>query len=155
MEPATTAIRPRPLLDRMEVINLPGYIQEEKLQIGRRFLLPKQLETHGVGRSQVTITTRALREIIEGYAREPGVRGPENHIKKMIRKSVKRIVEEGAKKIRIDRPDVAALLGKRVFSDQDFHKKPEPDVNGARDSDRALLLRSSGSDTATCSRDVS
>ncbi|MDP6629792.1 MAG: endopeptidase La [Kiritimatiellia bacterium] len=115
---------PRALLDRMEIIKLSGYILEEKLQIARRYLLPKQLKAHGVTRSQLTITSRGLRKIIDGYAREPGVRGVENHIKRIIRKSVKRIVEGHNDKIKIDAADIEPLLGKPVFKDDDFFKNP-------------------------------
>jgi len=115
---------PRPLIDRMEIIKLSGYILEEKLQIARRYLLPKQLKAHGVNRSQLTITSRGLRKIIDGYAREPGVRGVENHIKRIVRKSVKRIVEGHKEKIKIDAADVEPLLGKPVFRDDDFFKSP-------------------------------
>jgi ATP-dependent Lon protease len=119
---------PRPLLDRMEVITLAGYILEEKLQIARRYLVPKQLDAHGVKRSQVSITSRALREMISGYAREPGVRGLENHVKKIIRKSVKRIVEKEIETVKIDAADVPDLLGKRVFTDDLYEKRLRPGV---------------------------
>jgi len=119
---------PRPLLDRMEVIKLAGYILQEKLQIAKRYLVPKQLEAHGLKKGQLTITSRALREIIDGYAREPGVRGVEKHIKKIARKTVKRIVEGEAKTVKVDAPDVAELLGKRLFTDEALYKKPRPGV---------------------------
>jgi ATP-dependent Lon protease len=115
---------PRPLLDRMEIITLSGYILEEKLQIARRYLLPKQLKAHGAKSAQLNITLRGLRRIVDGYAREPGVRGLEKHIKRIIRKSVKRIVEGHEEKIVIDTPDVEPLLGKPVFTDDDFFKNP-------------------------------
>lgn len=106
---------PRPLLDRMEVIKLAGYILEEKQEIAKRFLIPKQLEASGVTDSSVRITDRALREIIDGYAREPGVRGLENLIKKIIRKSVKRIVEKKAEKVVVDKKGLPDLIGNRIF----------------------------------------
>ena len=119
---------PRPLLDRMEVIRLAGYILDEKLQIARRYLVPKQLAAHGLKRSQLTMTARALREIIDGYAREPGVRGLENHIKKIFRRSVKQLVEGRAERFKIDAPDVAELLGKRLFTDEAASAEPIPGV---------------------------
>ena len=119
---------PRPLLDRMEVIKLAGYILQEKMEIAKRFLLPRQLKAHGVTRSQVFITARALREIIQGYAREPGVRGVEKHIRKIIRKAVKRIVEGETTQIKIDAKDVEGLLGKRTFTDENYYKRPVPGV---------------------------
>lgn len=119
---------PRPLLDRMEVIKLSGYILEEKLQIARRYLLPKQLKTHGVKRRQFTITAQGLRRIIDGYAREPGVRGVEKHIKRIVRKSVKRMVEGHTDKIKVDAPNVEPLLGKPVFRDDDAFRNPSVGV---------------------------
>jgi len=120
---------PRPLLDRMEIIKLAGYILQEKLEIARRYLIPKQLKAHGLTRRQVTITARALREIIDGYAREPGVRGLENHIKKIMRKSSKRIVDKSTERMRVDQPsDVTDLLGKRIFTDEIYYKQSVPGV---------------------------
>ncbi len=119
---------PRPLLDRMEVIKLAGYILQEKLQIAKKFLIPKQLSAHGVKENQVAITDDALQEIIDGYAREAGVRSLENHIKKIIRKSVKKIVEKKACRFIIDRGEVAALLGKKIFTDDNYYRKPRVGV---------------------------
>ncbi len=119
---------PRPLLDRMEVIKLAGYILQEKLEIAKRFLIPRQLERHGLKRSQVTITVRALREIIDGYAREPGVRGLENHLKKIMRKIAKRIVAGEATKIKVDVGDVEEYIGQRIFRDENYYKIPRPGV---------------------------
>ncbi|MBN1557177.1 MAG: endopeptidase La [Lentisphaerae bacterium] len=122
---------PWALLDRMEVIKLAGYIMQEKLQIARRHLVPRQLREHGVDRKRILLTSAALREIIEGYAREPGVRGLENHIKKVVRKTVKQLVEAGdpaPERVRIEPADIADLLGKRVFSDEPFLKKARPGV---------------------------
>jgi ATP-dependent Lon protease len=119
---------PRPLLDRMEVIKLSGYILEEKMEIARRHLIPKQLAGHGVKKDQITITTPALHEVIDGYAREPGVRSLENHIKAIIRKSVKKIVEKKARRFRIGVKDIPKLLGRRQFTEDNYSKKPIPGV---------------------------
>ncbi len=119
---------PRPLLDRMEIIKLPGYIMEEKLEIARKYLVPKQLKEHGIDRSRLLITSRALREIIDGYAREPGVRGVEKHIRRIIRKSVRKMVEGEDGKLRVDRKDVPELLGRRIFHDDALYKRPVPGV---------------------------
>ncbi len=115
---------PRALLDRMEIIKLPGYIIREKLEIAKRYLLPKQLKAHGTSRRQVLITVRALREIADGYAREPGVRGLENHIKKIIRKAVKTIVSGESDRVRVDADEVVEFLGKRTFTDDDPYGVP-------------------------------
>lgn len=115
---------PRPLLDRMEVMRLSGYILEEKLQIAKRYLIPKQIKAGGLKKKQITITNRALREMIDGYAREPGVRGVENHIKKICRKCAKQSVIKKTRHITVDVDDLHDLLGKRIFSDEDPFKKP-------------------------------
>ena len=86
---------PRPLLDRMEVIQISGYILEEKLEIARRHLIAKQLSEHGLSAGQVVIPKKVLRAIIDGWAREAGVRSLENNIKKILRKAARQIVEDG------------------------------------------------------------
>jgi ATP-dependent Lon protease len=134
---------PRPLLDRMEIIKLAGYILQEKLQIARRFLVPKQLKAHGVNRSQLKITARALRDVIDGYAREPGVRGLEKHIKKMVRKTVRQWVAGEATTVKIDAADVTPLLGKRMFVDDHIYRRPPVGVV------TGLAWTSLGGDTLT------
>jgi ATP-dependent Lon protease len=119
---------PRPLLDRMEIIKLSGYILEEKLQIARKYLIPKQIKASGLKPGQLTITNRALREIIDGYAREPGVRGVENNIKRICRKSARQIVSRKKKKLTVDKKDLPALIGNRIFMDEDPFKKPRAGV---------------------------
>jgi ATP-dependent Lon protease len=119
---------PRPLLDRMEVITLSGYILEEKMQIAKKFLVPKQLKQNGLTEAQLAITPKAITEIIDGYAREPGVRGLENQIKKVVRKSVKRLIEKKEGAIKVDARDIPDLIGKRLFSDEDPFKVPKAGV---------------------------
>ncbi|MCP4358599.1 MAG: endopeptidase La, partial [Chloroflexi bacterium] len=119
---------PRPLLDRMEVISLSGYILQEKLQIARRFLLPKQLDFHGLTDDQVIIPDDVLRAIINGYAREAGVRGLENNIKKILRKSAKTIVQEEVEEVEIKQDALRNLLGRRVFSEERVYKAPRVGV---------------------------
>lgn len=109
---------PRPLLDRMEIIKLAGYIQQEKLQIARRYLVPKQLKENGLKRSQISLTSPTIRAIIEGYAREPGVRTLEKHIGKIMRKCAKRFVEGEKDKISVKPTEVRELLGKKLFMDE-------------------------------------
>jgi ATP-dependent Lon protease len=115
---------PRALLDRMEVIKLAGYIMQEKMEIATRHLIPKQLAAHGVTKEQVDISSDALREVIEGYSREPGVRGMENHLKTIIRKSVKQIVEKKRTRFHIGVKDIRKLLGRRQFTEENYRKKP-------------------------------
>ncbi len=119
---------PRALLDRMEVIRLAGYIMEEKLEIARRYLIPRQLKEHGIYKAQFTLTKRALRGVINNYAREPGVRNLEKHIKKMMRISARKLLADPKQKIRIDAMDVEPLLGKPQFRDEDMYAKPLPGV---------------------------
>lgn len=114
---------PGPLLDRMELIRLAGYILEEKLEIARRHLIPKQLKAHGLDRKRVKFPKVVLRDMIDGYSREAGVRGLENNIKKILRKSVKRIVQDNVTTIKIQKEDLPEFLGKRVFSADKAFKK--------------------------------
>lgn len=119
---------PGPLVDRMEVIQLPGYIQAEKVEIARRHLIPKQLRLHGLTKSQVTIPKPVINAIVDGYAREAGVRGLENRIKKILRKVAKQFVADPDKSIRIKKADLPGMLGKRVFSDEKIFSKPRVGV---------------------------
>ncbi|MFD2116498.1 endopeptidase La [Paenibacillus yanchengensis] len=84
---------PRPLLDRMEVLHIPGYTELEKLEIGQRFLLPKQLEEHGLQPNQLQVTQTVLMQIIRDYTRESGVRNLEQQIAAVCRKAAKKIVQ--------------------------------------------------------------
>ncbi|MBN2198845.1 MAG: endopeptidase La [Candidatus Aminicenantes bacterium] len=86
---------PRPLVDRMEIIRLPGYTEEEKLQIALRFLWPKQLKAHGLKDVNLKISEKAFRKIIQEYTREAGVRSLEREITTLCRKTVKRVVAKG------------------------------------------------------------
>lgn len=119
---------PGPLIDRMEVIRLPGYIQAEKVEIAKRHLIPKQLQLHGLTKSQVSIPKPVINAIVDGYAREAGVRGLENRIKKILRKVAKEFVADPDKKIRIKKADLPEMLGKRVFSDEKIFSKPRVGV---------------------------
>ncbi len=115
---------PAPLIDRMEAIELPGYILEEKVEIARRHLIPKQLEAHGLTSKQITLSKGLIGAIVDGYAREAGVRGLENSIKKILRKSVNKIIENPEQNIRIHKDELKDLLGKRHFSEEQAFRKP-------------------------------
>ncbi len=106
---------PAPLLDRMEVIRLSGYILKEKVEIARRYLVPKALQSHGLQKGQVSIRRDALEAIIDSYAREAGVRGLENRIKKIMRRAALEFATGHAEKITIGRRDLEKFLGKPVF----------------------------------------
>jgi ATP-dependent Lon protease len=119
---------PSPLMDRMELIQLPGYILEEKVEIARRHLIPKQLKAHGLTSRQITLPKAVIGAIVDGYAREAGVRGLENAIKKIMRKSVSKIIDNPEQNIRIHVEELKELLGKRVFSEEHAFKKPRVGV---------------------------
>ncbi|MBK5012715.1 endopeptidase La [Pseudomonas sp. S60] len=106
---------PGPLLDRMEVIRLSGYITEEKLAIAKRHLWPKQLQKAGVAKTSLSISDSALRTVIEGYAREAGVRQLEKQLGKLVRKAVVKLLEDPTAKLKIGPKDLEAALGMPVF----------------------------------------
>ena len=105
---------PGPLLDRMEIIRLSGYITEEKVQIARQHLWPRALERAGVKASQLRISDSALRQIVEGYAREAGVRNLEKQLNKIIRKAAVKLLA-GDKKLSISGKNLADFLGQPYF----------------------------------------
>jgi len=119
---------PRPLLDRMEIIHLSGYILEEKMEIARRYLIPKQRKEHGLKASEVTITDPALTRIIDGYAREAGVRSLENQIKKIMRKATLLQAEKEIEKISITQKNLVKYLGQPPFSPEELYKRTFPGV---------------------------
>ncbi len=112
---------PAPLLDRMEVIRLSGYLTEEKLAIAKHHLWPKQLKKAGLTRGQVNITDGAIRRIIEGYAREAGVRQLEQHLGKVIRKAAVQIVRHEADKVHVTATDLENLLDQPAY----IREKPQ------------------------------
>lgn len=119
---------PRPLLDRMEVIKLSGYILEEKMEIAKKYLIPKQLAAHGMKKNQVRIDRKALRTVIDGYAREAGVRSLENHLRKIIRKATLRFAEEGMESLRVTEENLETYLGQRRFTEESLYDKRVPGV---------------------------
>jgi ATP-dependent Lon protease len=109
---------PGPLRDRMEVIQLAGYSEEEKLEIAKRYLVPRQIERNGLRRSQISFTDAGLRTIISDYTREAGVRQLEREIGSACRKVARQVAESnssGRRKVSITEPRVRELLGKRRF----------------------------------------
>ena len=108
---------PGPLLDRMEVIRIPGYTEDEKINIARRYLLPKQIKANGLKEEEIQVTEAALRDIVRYYTREAGVRNLEREIAKICRKVTKDLVlkgEEGCK-VRITPKNLEKYLGVRRF----------------------------------------
>ncbi|MEO8440901.1 MAG: endopeptidase La, partial [Betaproteobacteria bacterium] len=106
---------PGPLRDRMEIIQLPGYTAQEKLQIARRYLVQRQLTATGLQAAQCEISDDALLSIIEDYTREAGVRNLEREIGKVLRNVAVRIAEGSAQTVKIERADLAAILGAPRF----------------------------------------
>jgi ATP-dependent Lon protease len=109
---------PGPLRDRMEIIELPGYTQEEKLEIARRYLVQRQLKANGLSAEQASITDAALQEIAAHYTREAGVRNLEREIGAVLRNAAVRISEGSAPQVTIDVPAVREILGPRKFESE-------------------------------------
>ncbi len=104
-----------PLLDRMEVIRIPGYTEDEKINIAEKFLLEKQIKNNGVKDGELDITDGTIKEIIRNYTRESGVRNLEREISKVIRKAVKKVVNNEEKKVSIDNKNLSDFLGVKKF----------------------------------------
>jgi ATP-dependent Lon protease len=138
---------PPPLLDRMEIIELPGYIDEEKLEIAKRYLVPKSLEKNGLKKRQVRYTRDSLLHIASGYAREAGVRNFEKNLDKIHRKLAKQIVEDGEaaapktgpaaragkndepQKFVIDKKLIEKHLGKPLFPEEAVKNADRPGMS--------------------------
>mgnify|MGYP003349084277 CR=1 FL=1 len=106
---------PQPLLDRMEIIRIPGYTEDEKVEIARRHLLPKQMEAHGLKKDEWSITDDGLRDLIRYYTREAGVRNLEREVANLTRKAIKEIVTSGEKKVAVTRKNLDKYAGVRKF----------------------------------------
>ena len=107
-----------PLRDRMEIIQLPGYTEMEKVQIARRYLLPRQLEANGLNAEQCELTEGALHALIQGYTREAGVRGLEREIGGALRQAAMRIAEGTDQKVVITEQELSAILGAPRFENE-------------------------------------
>ncbi len=118
---------PPPLLDRMEVIRLPGYIEEEKIQIARHFLIPKEMKANGLAGKKVTFTTGSIIKLIRNYTREAGVRNLQREIGNICRKIARKMVEKGQeeKPVRVTAKMVENLLGPPRYKDQEAGKADE------------------------------
>ena len=120
---------PPPLLDRMDVIQLSGYTEDEKLGIARKYLVPKQLEANGLSEEQARFTENALRTVIREYTREAGVRNLERQIAALCRKAARRVAEGKAKgTTRIDERRVRSWLGPRRFAGEIRKRTSDPGV---------------------------
>ncbi|OUN25027.1 endopeptidase La [Pseudoflavonifractor sp. An85] len=124
----TTDTIPRPLLDRMEIIEIGSYTDEEKLQIAKRHLWPKELKAHGLTRSQVKLTDEALRQIISGYTRESGVRRLERLLDQLCRKAAMKLVREEVKSVPINPGNLQEYLGVRRYAKDKTAGQPQVGV---------------------------
>lgn len=120
----TTTTIPRPLLDRMEVIRIPGYTEDEKLEIAARYLVKKQREEAGLKAANLAIPRPILTSIIRSYTRESGVRELERQIGKICRRSARKIVE-GADKVRVNQTNLSDFLGQPKYLDDERTKTPQ------------------------------
>jgi len=119
---------PGPLRDRMEIIQLPGYTEEEKLEIAKRYLVKRQLEANGLSASQVELGEETIRKIIADYTREAGVRNLERDIGAVLRSAAMKIAEGAASKVEIKPQDLHAILGARRFESELAERTSMPGV---------------------------
>ena len=120
---------PAPLLDRMEVLELPGYITYEKTRIAKRFLIPRQLSETGVPASRLAITDDAIAVIVERYTREAGVRNLERRIASIARKTARRIVEHRTGPFRVTRTSIKRWLGPEDYPEEEMRARPAVGVS--------------------------
>jgi ATP-dependent Lon protease len=119
---------PGPLIDRVDVIQLTGYTEDEKLGIGRKYLVPKQLEAHGLSEERLVIDDQTLRVVIREYTREAGVRNLERRIADLCRKAAKEIAEGKTEKIEVDEARARGWLGPRRFPADPRKRTADPGV---------------------------
>jgi len=120
---------PRPLLDRMEIIELSGYIDEEKFQIAKRHIVPKEIEEHGLSKKDMQFTPSGLRSVIRNYTREAGVRDLERQVAKICRKNARRVAcgQEAVSKITAE--NVSDFLGSPIYTDEVISRTLLPGVS--------------------------
>ena len=116
---------PRPLLDRMEVIEISGYTENEKEHIAKEHLIPKQMEINGIQKNQLSIQMPALRKIINQYTKEAGVRSLERKIGQICRKAAREIMENGKEKVTVNTRNLETFLGRSKYSYMLANKKDE------------------------------
>ncbi len=122
---------PRPLIDRMEIVELTTYTKNEKMAIAKNHLMPKQYKRHGLTRRTLRITDAALEEIIDSYTRESGVRNLERKIATVCRKAARRLVEEKIKSVTVQLTDIPTYLGpKKLLQERIYDSDPVGVVNG-------------------------
>ena len=116
---------PRPLLDRMELIEVSGYTEDEKLNIAKRHLLPGQIAEHGLAAKSVRMSDKVLRSLIQGYTREAGVRRLQRTIGKVVRKSAVQMIDESAETVTVNADKLVEFLGAPRYHYEKAGKKPE------------------------------
>ncbi|MEX2632033.1 MAG: endopeptidase La [Tistlia sp.] len=121
---ANTLRMPQPLLDRMETIRIPGYTEDEKVEIAKRHLLPKQVKEHGMKKGEWSISDDALRDVIRYYTREAGVRNLERELAGLLRKAVKEIGMGKAEKVHLTRRNLEKLAGVRRYRYGEAEQEP-------------------------------
>lgn len=121
----TTSTIPGPLLDRMEIIEVTGYTEAEKLEIAKRYLIPKKMKEHGLSKEQFSITSKAVRDLINYYTRESGVRNLEREIANLCRKIARKIVAEEVDSFKVKPEHLEGLLGKKIFRYDKIKEKPQ------------------------------
>lgn len=132
---------PRPLLDRMEIIEVSSYTENEKLHIGEEFLVPKQKKKNGIKDAQLEIEKNALKAMISGYTKEAGVRGLERKIGQICRKAARTVIADKKAVVMVTADNLAEYLGKPRFTYQEANEKPEIGIV------RGLAWTSVGGDT--------
>ncbi len=132
---------PRPLLDRMEIIEVSSYTENEKKHIAQKHLIPRQMEANGLKKGQLIIQEAALEEVISGYTREAGVRTLERRIGEICRKAARKVLEEKRKRITVTEKNLEEYLGKSRYHFQKANKKDEVGIV------RGLAWTSVGGDT--------
>lgn len=132
---------PRPLLDRMELIEIAGYTENEKEHIAKEHLIPKQMEENGIEKGKLTIQSAALKKIINNYTKEAGVRNMERTIGQICRKTARLIMEEDKKKVTVTSKNLSDFLGKEHFNYLMANKKDEIGIS------RGLAWTQVGGDT--------
>lgn len=149
---------PRPLLDRMEVIEIGGYTPNEKLNIAKKYLVPKQITENGLKSENINISERALKDIIDYYTRESGVRGLEKQISKIARKAALKIVEEDVEKVSVSTRNITDFLGEKIFTIDEKEKEDQigavnglawTQVGGTTLSIEATVMKGKGALTLT------
>jgi ATP-dependent Lon protease len=120
---------PRPLLDRIEIINIPGYTEEEKVQIAKRYLVPKQVRDHGLTDKQIVFSESTLQKIIGDYTRESGVRGLERNIATLCRKVARQIVQEKRTNVKVTAQNLHTFLGASRYRHTQAERQPQVGVS--------------------------